>query len=81
MTAVRPQWVWELTGARGELLDRPLSPVFATRSDAEEWLGLQWRALRDQGVHRAGLRNDGTAVPPVHDLTVVPDQVTWRRPG
>ncbi|GEL48130.1 hypothetical protein KQI48_10495 [Cellulomonas hominis] len=77
MTALRPQWAWELTGARGEVLDRPLSPVFPTRFDAEEWLGLQWRALRDQGVHGAGLRNDGAAVPPVHDLTGVPEQMTW----
>jgi len=77
VTTLRAQWVWELTGARGEVLDRPLSPVFPTRFDAEEWLGTQWRALREQGVHGAGLRHDGAAAPPVHDLAVVPEHVTW----
>ncbi len=74
---LRPQWVWEYTGDRGQVLDRPLSPVFGTRFDAEEWFGAQWRALRDQGVRAAGLRHDGVAVAPRHDLTAVPEQVTW----
>jgi hypothetical protein len=74
---LHPQWAWELAGPDGPL-DRPLSPVFTTRYDAEEWLGAQWRALRDQGVRTALLRNDGTAVPPAHDLTAVPAQMTVR---
>lgn len=78
--ALRPQWVWEFASGSGRVLDRPLSPVFTTRFDAEEWLGLQWRVLRDQGVVRAGLRHDGAPVPPEYDLTVVPDQVTGVRP-
>lgn|GEM_PF-884952 len=78
MTALRPQWAWELAGAGGAVLDRPLSPVFATRFDAEEWLGMHWRTLRDQGVRTAVLRNDGTTVPPVHDLATVPEHVTVR---
>ncbi|WP_454050362.1 hypothetical protein [Cellulomonas sp. Marseille-Q8402] len=75
---LRPQWAWELTGESGTVLDRPVSPVFTTRFDAEEWLGLQWRALRDQGVRSLVLRNDGTLVTPVYDLLAVPDQVTVR---
>ena len=75
---LRPQWEWQLTGADGVVLDRPPSPAFTARVDAEEWLGLQWRALRDQGVRAVGLRHDGVAVPPVHDLTAVPEQMTVR---
>lgn len=75
MTALRPRWAWEYTGADGQVLDRPLSPVFPSRFDAEEWFGLQWRALREQGVRTARLRNDGTVVPPAYDLAAVPEQV------
>jgi hypothetical protein len=74
---LHPQWAWELSGDSG-VLDRPLSPVFTTRYDAEEWLGAQWRVLRDQGVRTVLLRNDGSAVPPAYDLTAVPEQMTVR---
>jgi hypothetical protein len=77
VTVLHPQWAWEFAGAVG-VLDRPLSPVFTTRYDAEEWLGAQWRVLRDQGVRTAVLRNDGATVPPAYDLTVVPEQMTVR---
>ncbi len=63
---MRPQWQWDLTGPDGAALDRPLSPVFSTRFDAEEWLGAQWRTLRDQGVGGALLRHEGLAVPPAY---------------
>lgn len=76
--ALHPQWVWELAGASGEVLDRPLSPVFGTRFDAEEWLGAHWRTLRDQGVRTVVLRNDGVLVRPAYDLVAVPEQVTVR---
>ncbi|HEY0216081.1 MAG TPA: hypothetical protein VGC57_06800 [Cellulomonas sp.] len=68
MTAVRPQWEWELAGPDGGVLDRPLSPAFTTRYDAEEWLGAQWRTLRDQGAATAVLRNEGRLVPPAYPL-------------
>lgn len=75
---LRPRWAWELTGADGAVLDRPLSPVFPTRYDAEEWLGAHWRTLRDQGVRSVVLRDDGTAVAPAYDLTTVPETMTVR---
>lgn len=78
MTALHPHWAWELAGASGEVLDRPLSPVFGTRYDAEEWLGAHWRTLRDQGAASVVLRNDGAAVPPRYDLGAVPEQMTVR---
>lgn len=78
---LRPPWSWEMTAASGVVLDRPVSPVFAARVDAEEWLGMQWRVLRDQGVHAVVLRFDGTTVPPAHDLTAVPEHVTVRPRG
>lgn len=73
---LQPHWAWEFVAADGTVLDRPVSPVFTTRYDAEEWLGAQWRALRDQGVRTAALRHDGAPVAPVHDLAVVPEQVS-----
>jgi len=76
VTTLRPQWAWELSEGSGRVLDRPLSPVFTTQFDAEEWLGLHWRALRDQGAHVALLHHDGAPVPPAHALASVPDAVT-----
>lgn len=77
MTTLRPQWAWELAARSGRVLDHPLSPVFTTRFDAEEWLGLHWRTLRDQGAHIALLRHDGASVPPAHTLASIPDAVTY----
>lgn len=46
-------WTWQYVMAAS--IDVPTveaSPadVFPTQSDAETWLGEQWRGLRDQGV-------------------------------
>lgn len=79
MTVVHPQWAWEYTDREGRVLDRPVSPVFTARFDAEEWLGSQWRPLRDQGVVGAVLRHDGRTVPPAYDLAAVPEQMTAPR--
>ena len=61
---MRPQWQWCLQNAAGRVLDRPTSPVFDARYDAEEWLGDHWRALSAQGVGTAVLLNEDTPVPP-----------------
>ena len=47
---MRPRWEWRLEDESGAVLDRPTSPVFDARYDAEEWLGDHWRVLADQGV-------------------------------
>ena len=77
MSDLTPQWSWQFTDRGGRDLDRPLSPVFAIRYDAEEWLGGHWRVLRDQGVATVVLRHAGSTVPPQYDLTAVPEQMTF----
>ncbi len=62
---LRPQWEWRFEGVAGPL-DRPVSPVFGNRYDAEQWLGEHWRALAAQGVATASLQHEETpAGPPV----------------
>lgn len=61
---MRPRWEWRLVDATGEVVDRPTSPVFEARYDAEEWLGDHWRALGAQNVRSALLLNEGQPVPP-----------------
>ena len=63
---VRVQWEWRLEGADG-VLDRPLSPVFQNRFDAEQWLGEHWRSLVEQGVLAVVLQHEGApAAAPLH---------------
>ena len=56
---IRPQWVWELDDAEGRALDSPVSPVFTTQYDAEQWLGETWRSLAAAGAVVARLLHDG----------------------
>jgi hypothetical protein len=60
-------WTWRYEGRDGEALDDLTAldgglagASFSTRSDAESWLGENWRALRAAGVARVRLL-DGTA--------------------
>lgn len=55
-------WDWEFRGASGDVLDRPLTPAFSSRFDAEAWLGEHWRTLAGAGVATAQVRRDGDAV-------------------
>lgn len=68
MTAARPRWQWRLVAADGSDVERPGSPVFLARFEAEQWLGEHWRALAGQGVRRAVLQNDGTELSPAVEL-------------
>ncbi len=61
---VRPRWQWRLVDAAERTLDRPGSPVFLARFEAEQWLGEHWRSLAGQGVRRAVLQHDGQDQPP-----------------
>ncbi|UZN01688.1 hypothetical protein [Cellulomonas sp. S1-8] len=65
---VRPRWQWRLVDADDATVDRPGSPVFLARFEAEQWLGEHWRALAGQGVRRAVLQNDGADLPYGVDL-------------
>lgn len=58
----RAQWEWVFSGAVGERLDRPLSPAFTSRYDAEAWLGEHWRRLADEHVAHAQLWSDDAPV-------------------
>ncbi|MFI2751869.1 hypothetical protein ACGIF2_00365 [Cellulomonas sp. P22] len=67
---MRPQWAWELDDVDGRVLDRPVSPVFTTQYDAEQWIGEQWRTLAGQGVHAARLLHDGRQATPTLVLRI-----------
>lgn len=62
----RPAWDWDLLDAQDHVLDRPVSPAFTSRFDAEAWLGETWRHLAAQGVAAARLAHHGEpAAPPL----------------
>jgi hypothetical protein len=55
-------WTWQYQDEKGAALDRPKSEAFPSQSDAESWLGEQWRDLLEHGVHQVVLLEDGTTV-------------------
>jgi hypothetical protein len=55
-------WIWRLESADGTELDEPASPPHQNQSDAESWIGEQWRQLADDGVAQATLLEDGGVV-------------------
>jgi len=68
---VRPQWEWRFDGTDGSALDRPVSPVFTTQYDAEQWLGEHWRTLAAQGVQAVGLLHEGAQATPTLTLPLI----------
>lgn len=48
-------WKWRLEAADGTEVPALTSPVHPNQSDAESWLGEQWRELADAGVAQATL--------------------------
>ena len=59
MTIERPRWHWLLVDGDGRGVDRPGSPVFLARFEAEQWLGEHWRGAAVLGARRARLLHDG----------------------
>ncbi len=56
-------WTWQMVDAQGTSLDREGGgTVFPTQSEAESWLGEEWRQLLDSGVDAVTLQEDGTDV-------------------
>ena len=55
-------WTWRFEDADGTALREPAAPVHGSQSDAESWLGEQWRDLRAQGVAQVTLLDGGTEV-------------------
>ena len=48
-------WTWRLEGVDGHELSEPAPPAHPDQSDAESWLGEQWRALAEAGVAQVDL--------------------------
>jgi hypothetical protein len=55
-------WSWRLESAEGATLSSPASPVHPNQSDAESWLGEQWRELADEGVAQVTLLDGSNVV-------------------
>ncbi len=54
-------WTWDLLDAAREPVPSA-GGTFPTQSEAESWLGEEWRALLDDGVDAVTLRQDGEVV-------------------
>lgn len=48
-------WTWRLEAADGAVVSSPPAPSHPNQSDAESWLGENWRELAEAGVARATL--------------------------
>lgn len=55
-------WTWRLETADGTALSVPNSPLHASQSDAESWLGESWRDLARSGVAQVSLYDDSQLV-------------------
>lgn len=56
-------WTWALLDAQGAAAGPDLAgQVFPTQSEAESWLGEEWRGLLDAGVDAVTLHEDGVVV-------------------
>ena len=53
-------WTWRLESADGGAVSLPTTPSHPNQSDAESWLGENWRELAEAGVARVTLY-DGNA--------------------
>ena len=56
-------WTWQLENADGTVLTVRGLPadMFPSQSDAESWLGENWRSLLEAGVDQVTLLEDGRA--------------------
>jgi hypothetical protein len=55
-------WSWRLEDPEGTALSTPVPPTHGSQSDAESWLGEQWRELREAGVAQVTLLDGGAKV-------------------
>ncbi len=56
-------WTWELLDAHGVPVTGDLgASAFPTQSEAESWLGEEWRALLEAGVDAVNLKEGDTLV-------------------
>ena len=64
VTSMTDEWTWtfldaDATEMTGEVL---VSTGFSSQSEAESWLGEQWRELADAGVDAVTLEHEGMVV-------------------
>lgn len=55
-------WTWRYEDAEGKPVSDPLPGSFPSQSDAESWLGEEWRTLLAAGVDNVYLLEDGHAI-------------------
>jgi hypothetical protein len=57
-------WTWRYVDADGATINPEGVPTtgFPTQSDAESWLGEEWRTLLDAGVDAVHLRQNETEI-------------------
>ena len=51
---------WILHGPQGE--DLRTSESFASKAEAEAWMGAEWASLRDEGAESVSLVEDGNVL-------------------
>ncbi len=62
MAVATTTWTWRYEDAAGRVPADPVSEVFASRADAESWIGENWPEVAALGVARAQLLGDGAPV-------------------
>ena len=56
-------WTWTFTGAEGDSVVPPeAAEGFLTQAEAEDWIGVTWRELREAGVSSVTLFEDDRLV-------------------
>lgn len=55
-------WTWRMETADGTARTDLAAPSHQNQSDAESWLGEQWRDLAAKGIARVSLLEDGVEV-------------------
>jgi hypothetical protein len=55
-------WTWQYLGADGEQLDRGEVEEFTSQGDAESWIGEEWKGLKEDGVDKVVLLEDGGTI-------------------
>jgi len=58
------EWTWTYLDADGTAVTGAelVTTGFPSQSDAESWLGEQWRELAEAGVEAVTLKHEGTVV-------------------
>lgn len=56
-------WTWTYTGADGQqVVPEDAAEGFLSQAEAEDWIGVSWRELRESGVSSVTLHEDDRVV-------------------